>query len=197
MTPSRPAPSKRLSHSVACFRSRVIGVRWTGGVTPTSSVSSCSRRSCCGLSRSDRPFAARRSKAENEVWCFRGELRPARGGGMEPQLQRVEVEAVRCGDDDLAIDDAARGQARDKGVMQLGKVAIERPQITALNVDIVLRSKDDGAEAIPFGLEEEAPLGRDRIDQFCEHRFDGRREHSPSYPTQPASVSIALLLRYR
>ena len=55
---------------------------------------------------------------------------------MQPQLQRVEVEPVRRRDHDLAVDDACRAGSCEDGVVQLGKVAIERPQIAALDVDV-------------------------------------------------------------
>ena len=45
---------------------------------------------------------------------------------MQAELERVEVEAVWCGDDDLAIDDAAGGQQVEQRLMQVGKIAIER-----------------------------------------------------------------------
>ena len=39
--------------------------------------------------------------------------------------------------------------------MQLGKVAVERPQVAALDVDVGRAAEDDRAEAVPFRLVEE------------------------------------------
>jgi hypothetical protein len=47
---------------------------------------------------------------------------------VQPQLQRLESEPAGRGNHDLAVDDAAVGQPLDQRVVQLGKVAIERPQ---------------------------------------------------------------------
>ena len=85
-----------------------------------------------------------------------GELLHARSRRMQPHLQRVEVEAARRRDDDLAVEDTAGGQLRVEDVVQLGKVAIERPQVAALDVDVVRAAKHERAKAIPLRLEEEA-----------------------------------------
>src|SRR5678815_1990439 len=66
ITPSRPAPSKRVSHSRATARSRVTGVRYTGGLTARSNFSRTARRSDCGDPRRLRPLSASTSKATNE-----------------------------------------------------------------------------------------------------------------------------------
>ena len=67
ITPSRPAPSKRCSQSCATARSRVTGVRCTGGAMLASSRSSRMRRSDCGSSIVERPPAASRSKATKDA----------------------------------------------------------------------------------------------------------------------------------
>jgi hypothetical protein len=69
---------------------------------------------------------------------------------MQPQLQGVEVEAVRRRDHDLAVDDTFCRQPLMQRVAQLGKVAIERAQIAALDEDTGTAAKDDGAEAVPL-----------------------------------------------
>src|SRR5262245_63539984 len=61
------------------------------------------------------------------------ELRSARGRRVQPQLQRLEIEPAGRGDYDLAVDDAAIGQPLEQRGVQLGKVAIERPQVAALD----------------------------------------------------------------
>src|SRR5438477_439659 len=55
---------------------------------------------------------------------------------MQAQLQRVEIEAARGGDDDLAVEHAALRQPLEQRVVQLGKVAIERTRIAALDEEL-------------------------------------------------------------
>ena len=74
---------------------------------------------------------------------------------MQPHLQRIEVEPARRGDDDLAVEHAAVGQACEQRVVQLRKVAVERPQVAALDEHVVAAAEHDGAEAVPFRLVEE------------------------------------------
>ena len=73
---------------------------------------------------------------------------------MDAHLQRVEIQAVRRRDDDFPVDDAAVRQLRQDGVVHVGEIAIQRPQLTALNVGAAAAAKDEGAEAVPFRLEE-------------------------------------------
>ena len=75
---------------------------------------------------------------------------------MQPQLQRVEVEAVRRRDHDLAVDHAARRQPLEQRLVQLREIAVERPQVAALDEDVGAAAKDDGAKAVPLRLEEKA-----------------------------------------
>ena len=66
ITPSRPAPSKRCSQSCATSRSRVIGVRYTGGFALAEQLlQQRARRSLCGASTQVapvRPPAGRRRR---------------------------------------------------------------------------------------------------------------------------------------
>ena len=68
---------------------------------------------------------------------------------MQAHLQGIEVEPVRCGDHDLAVEHAAVGQTGPKRVVQLGKVAIERLEVAALDEDVVAAAKDDARESRP------------------------------------------------
>jgi hypothetical protein len=62
----------------------------------------------------------------------------------------------RCaGDDDLAIEHAALGQRLVQRLLQLGEVAVQRPQVAALQVGL-LAAEHERAEAVPLGLEQEA-----------------------------------------
>ena len=70
---------------------------------------------------------------------------------MEPQLQRVEIQALARGDDhDLAVDHAVLRQALEQRIVQLGKVAVERPRVAALDVHARAAAEHDGAEAVPL-----------------------------------------------
>ena len=72
---------------------------------------------------------------------------------MQAQLQRVEVEPARRRDDDLAVEHAAVRQRVEQRRVQLGKVAIERLEVAALDVDVAAAAKDDRAKAVPLRLE--------------------------------------------
>ena len=93
---------------------------------------------------------------------------------MQAHLQRVEVQPVRRRDDDFPVDDAAVGQVSEHGGVYVGEIAIQRPQLPALNVGAAAAAKDDGAEAVPFRLEEHTlALGKLRRE-LGEHRLDRR-----------------------
>ena len=91
-TPSRPAPSKRANQSRATAGSVVAGVRWMGATTPASAVSSSARRARNGSARRSRSSMASRSKATNDAGVVSASSGHARGGGVDPLEQRVEVQ---------------------------------------------------------------------------------------------------------
>ena len=94
MTPSSPAPSNRSNQSAASARSRVAGVRWTGGVAPTRGAARAVLAARPGGTgpRSSSPSASR-SHATKRRRRLRGEhLHPGRGR-MDAQEQGLEVEA--------------------------------------------------------------------------------------------------------
>jgi hypothetical protein len=93
---------------------------------------------------------------------------------MQTLLQRVEVEAVGCGDHDLAVDDRSRRQVADQRLVQLGEVAIERLQLAALDVEVRVAAEHDGAKAVPLRLVEEPAAVRQHVRQLGEHRLDRR-----------------------
>jgi hypothetical protein len=106
---------------------------------------------------------------------FLRELVDSRRRRVQPQLQRVEVEPVRGGDDDLTVDDQAWRQLVDHGAVHLGEVAIERLQIAALDEDVIDATERDGAKAVPLRLVQKGTLGQ-RVGQLREHRLDRRRD---------------------
>ena len=93
---------------------------------------------------------------------------------MQSQLQGIEVEAARRGDDDLAVNDAVVREARQQRVVQLGKIPIERPQVAALDEHLAAAAKDNGAKAVPLRLVQERAAGRQRVRELGEHRLDRR-----------------------
>src|SRR5215204_1056268 len=99
---------------------------------------------------------------------------------MQSQLQRIEIEDAVLGNHDLAVDDASRRQALEKRIVQLRKISIERLEITALNVDVVRAAEDDGAKAIPLGLEQQAGGAWNGVDELRQHRFNRRVQHDRS-----------------
>ncbi len=101
------------------------------------------------------PPTASRSKATNADGVSAASLATREAAGCRRSCSAIEVEAVRAGDDDLAVDDAAGRERRQQQRVQLGEVAIERPQIAALDEDVGVAAEDDGAEAVPLRLEEE------------------------------------------
>src|SRR5262252_655937 len=88
---------------------------------------------------------------------------------MDPLLQSIEVEAMRGRDDDLAVEDTAWWQQRLEALLELGKVAIERTQIAALD-----EQARRPAEAIPLRFVKKSLAFRQRVDGLREHRLDRR-----------------------
>ena len=99
-----------------------------------------------------------------------------RGCGVKPKLERVEIEPVGRRDHDLAIDHTAVRQTGKTGLVELGKVAIERPQVPTLDEDLGCAAKDDGAKSVPLGLKQERSGGGKLIGELREHRLDRRRD---------------------
>src|SRR5256885_14392966 len=58
--------------------------------------------------------------------------------------------------------------------MQVGKIAIERLQIAALYIHLASATKDDGAKAVPLGLEQEVIIRRQTLDELGQHGFNRR-----------------------
>src|SRR5438552_9414617 len=75
-------------------------------------------------------------------------------------------------DDDFAVDHDAVRELFEEHLVQLRKVAIERSKIAALNIDVVLASKNYRAKAIPFRFVQESAARRQRVGQLGEHRLD-------------------------
>ena len=162
ITPSSPAPSKllepvRRQRAVARHRREVDAAarRWP------SSSSSGARRSACGAAIRLLPVRRQQIEGDERGGRLLRELRHARGRGMQPQLQRVEVEPALRGDHDLAVDHAARRQllaaARRAARESSGRAAAGRGSGCRAS-DVA--AKHDRAEAVPLRLEQIRALRR-------------------------------------
>src|SRR5581483_4699192 len=117
----------------------------------------------------------------------------ARRGGMNPLLQRVELERAVLYDDDLAVEHAARRQLRAQRVDQLGKVAVERFLVAALNQNFVAVAKHQCAKPVPLRLEDPAVARGQFGETLGEHRQDRRvhgKAHASVYFAQRRGRSI-------
>lgn len=93
----------------------------------------------------------------------------ARCRWMEPQLQRVEIQALRSGNYDLAIQNAMERQLLPEGINQLRKVPIQRLSITTLNENLISIAKNDAAKTVPLGLEYPGTVLWNCLHTFGEH----------------------------
>jgi hypothetical protein len=105
-----------------------------------------------------------------------GEHLHARCGGVDAQEHRLEVELAVVRDHDLAVEDAAIGQALAQRDLELGEVAAERLEIAALDVDVVAGLVDERAEAVPLGFEQPAVAVGDSRRELRQHRLERRLE---------------------
>jgi len=99
-----------------------------------------------------------------------------RFGGVETELEGVEVEAARTGDDDLAVDHGLLGKGCAERVEELREIALQGQAVAALQVERFALAEDDAAEAIPLGLVDETGCGGDLVRGAAEHGLEGRVE---------------------
>ncbi len=92
---------------------------------------------------------------------------------MESHLQPAEIEPARRRHHDLAVQHDAARQLLEEDGMQLGKVAVQGPQVAALDVHIIGTAENDRAKPVPLGLEQKIAVRRDLGGDFGEHGFDG------------------------
>src|SRR6185295_10313433 len=90
-----------------------------------------------------------------------GEPGHPRRGRVEPQLQGVEVQSARRGDDDLAVQYCTGGEPGEQRVVQLRKIPIQRSQVAALDEDVRGPAEDNRAESVPLRLVQERIPGRE------------------------------------
>ena len=96
----------------------------------------------------------------NDAGVCSASIRTRESAGWMPLLQRLEVQAVVGGDDDLAVDHAALRQLGSDRRDQFGEVAGHRPLVAAAQLDLVAVAEADRPEAVPLRLVGGA--GRDR-----------------------------------
>ncbi len=178
MTPSRPAPSNRVNQSAASVRSSVVGVRWT----PADARPEASRQEAAPIGE----------RALPEVLVVEGQEVPgnvpgrrlrrqepnARRSRVNPEEERVEVEPPGAGDHDLAVDHGPIGEGGAKRPLELREVAVQRPQVAALQQELVAGAEDECPEAVPLGLVRPAgAVGQRRLGPG-QHRLEwgGERE---------------------
>ncbi len=105
-----------------------------------------------------------------------GQLGDARGRGMEPELERVEVEPRGGGDHNLPVDHAPVRQPLTKDRMQVGKVPVEWTKVAALDEDVLRAAEDKRAKPVPLRLEEKPVARRQSVSQLRQHRLNRRRD---------------------
>src|SRR5215217_7824920 len=79
---------------------------------------------------------------------------------MQAREQRLEVEAVRSGDDELPVQDEPALRALQQRLDHLGEVAGERTLVPAAQVDLVAVAERETAEAVPFRFVEVRAAGK-------------------------------------
>ena len=111
---------------------------------------------------------------------FIGEPGNPRRRGMEPKLERIEIEPFTRRDDNFAIHHAIGRQLLQKRLVQLRKIPIQRPQVPALDEHVRVAAKNDGAKPIPFRFVKKIAAGGKCLGKPGEHRLDRRRDREAS-----------------
>jgi hypothetical protein len=88
---------------------------------------------------------------------------------MQAKLQRVEVKSIVLDDDDLPIQHAARRQDRTQRIQELREIAVERLFVATLDQDLIPIAKHQRPKAVPFGLENPIPGGRQFTHALGQH----------------------------
>ncbi len=133
-------------------RSRVAGVRWSGGVADGEQRLQLSAASLERLAPQITISLAEQVEEHDGGRDLLGQKLHPRRGRMKAQLQRFEVERVILGDDDFAVEHAARGQLRAQRLEQFGEVAVERLVIAALDQDLVAVAEDQARGTHPISV---------------------------------------------
>ncbi|MCY1239563.1 hypothetical protein D9M72_523620 [compost metagenome] len=83
-----------------------------------------------------------------------GEEPDPAGGGVDPLLERLEVQVVTgpAHQDDFAVEHAAGRQVRLQCLHELGEIAGHGLAVAAADLHVVPVAEDDGPEAVPLGF---------------------------------------------
>src|SRR5260370_33208852 len=92
---------------------------------------------------------AKQVKEHERRWSLLGQKIHTLCRGMEPKLDRLEVEAVVLNDHNLSVEDAARRQRRTYRLQQLRKIAGERLFVSLLDQESLAAAKHQRPEPIP------------------------------------------------
>ena len=101
---------------------------------------------------------------------------------MNTKLQQLEVKTTLRSDDDLTVEHASCGQLPTQSLNQLGKIAVERPLVAALDKNLVPIAEDKSTKPVPFGFEDPAiALGQfaDALGKHGQNRRIYRKLHHP------------------
>src|SRR5207248_10981722 len=127
---------------------------------------------------------------------LRGEQLHPRSGRVDAEQERLEIEAARAGDDDLAVEDAAGGNLASGRLAELREVAVERPLLAALQVWLAAVPEDEAAEAVPFRLVEPVLAGGNVLGPLRQHGVERRTDHRGTLASSNrAQLSSCLLDR--
>src|SRR5437762_3467673 len=105
---------------------------------------------------------------------FIRQLLHPRCGGMQSQLESLEVEPFVARDHDLAVEHALLRQLGFQRLDELGEVTVEWPLVATLNEDFVAVAEHERAKAVPLRLEDPTLTWRQLADALREHRQDWR-----------------------
>ena len=152
-----------------------------------------------GSPRRSRSPSQSRSKNTIDAGICCGQQLHARSRRMKPQLQRVEIEPAVLGDHDLAIEHAAVRQLRAQRLEQLGKVAVQRFLVAALDQDLVAVAEDQRAKSVPLRFEDPVFACRQFIHALGEHRQHRRVDgkiHASCYNAITRTLLLGTRLRW-
>ena len=168
MTPSSPAPSKR----VPLQGERAVDGHWRHVEWRLAVARDARAATAVRFAPGDRPrpSTASRSKATNDAGVSFASVRRVTAAG-EALRKRVEREPARRGDDDLAVKDAAARQVREEQVVQVRKVAVERLLSRLWMWTSRASRKTIARKPSHFGSKEKGPPRRGRLGEFGQHRL--------------------------
>ena len=117
-------------------------------------------------------FQGEEVEEDDGGWSLAGEEIDAAGCWVDALGEGVEVEAIGAGDDDLAVEDAAWRELGEERGAEFGEVAVEGLAVARLEEEVVAVAEDEGAKAVPFGLEEPVAFAGDGVHALGEHGED-------------------------